>query len=85
MASMGGEGGLVGDLELCLVSTGLRRRMNMLRRVVAGLLQGGGDVSRDLDLAGRADVSARFGDSNGFLAEAYGEVTGDAGLEMAHG
>jgi hypothetical protein len=42
-------------------------------------------VGRDLDLACRADVSAGFGDGDGFLAEAYGEVTGNAGLELAHG
>jgi hypothetical protein len=42
-------------------------------------------VGRDLYLAGRSDVSADFGDDDGFLAEANGEVTGDAGLEWAHG
>jgi hypothetical protein len=44
----------------------------MLRGIVAGLLQGGGHVGRDLDLAGRADVSAGFRDGDGFFAEAYG-------------
>jgi hypothetical protein len=57
----------------------------MLGRIVAGFLKGVGHVGRDLDLACRADVSAGFGDGDGFLAEAYGEVTGNAGLELAHG
>jgi hypothetical protein len=41
-------------------------------------------VGRDLDLASRADVSAGFRDGDGFLAEAYGKVTGNAGFELAH-
>jgi hypothetical protein len=41
----------------------------------------GGDVY----LAGLSDVLAGFGDGHGFLAEAYGEFTGDAGVELAHG
>jgi hypothetical protein len=57
----------------------------MLRRVVTGLLQGVGHVGRDLDLAGRADVSADLGDDDSFFAEAYGKVTRDAGFEVAHG
>jgi hypothetical protein len=40
----------------------------------------GGDVY----LAGLSDVLAGFGDGHGFLAEAYGEFTGDAGIELAH-
>ncbi len=85
MTAMGGEGGLVGDLESRLVETLLRRWVIMLRRVVAGFLQGVGHVGRDLDLAGLADVSAGFGDGDGFFAESYGEVTGNAGFELAHG
>jgi hypothetical protein len=41
----------------------------------------GGDVY----LAGLSDVLAGFGDGHGFLAESYGEFTGDAGVEFAHG
>jgi hypothetical protein len=57
----------------------------MLRPVVTGLLQGGGHVGRDLDLAGWADVSAGFGDGDGFLAEAHCKVSGNTWLELAHG
>ncbi len=85
MTAMGGEGGLVGDLESRLVGTLLRRWVVMLRRIVTGLLQGGGHVGRYLDLAGWPDVSADLGDDDGFFAESYGEVTGDAGFELAHG
>ena len=85
MAAMGREGGFVGDFEFGLVGTLLRRWVVMLRGVVTGLLQGGGHVGRDLDLAGWADVFAGLGDGDGFLAEAYGEVTGNAGFEGAHG
>jgi hypothetical protein len=36
-------------------------------------------------LAGGSDVSADFGDDDGFFAEAYGEVAGNAGVEFTHG
>jgi hypothetical protein len=42
-------------------------------------------VGRDLDLAGRPDVSADLGDDDGFFAQADGKVSGNAGLELAHG
>jgi hypothetical protein len=42
-------------------------------------------VSRDLDLTGRPDVSADLGNHDGFLAEAHGKVSGNAGVELAHG
>jgi hypothetical protein len=84
MPAMGGEGGLVGDLESRLVGTLLRSWVIMLRPVVAGLLQGVGHVGRDLDLAGRADVSAGFGDGDGFFAESYGEIAVNEGFELAH-
>jgi hypothetical protein len=85
MPAMGGEGGLVGDVEVRLVGSLLRLWVIMLRCVVAGLLKGGGHVGRELDLAGRADGSAGVRDGDGFLAEAYGKVTGNAGFEGAHG
>jgi len=85
MPAMGGEGGLVGYFEPRLVGSCLRCWVIMLRPVVTGLLQGGGHVGRDLDLAGWADVSAGFGDGDGFLAETNGEVAGNSGLELAHG
>jgi hypothetical protein len=54
-------------------------------RVVTCLFYCCGDLLGDLDLAGRADVSAGLGDHYGFLAEADGKVSGNAGLEWAHG
>jgi hypothetical protein len=42
-------------------------------------------VGRDLDLASRPDVSADLGNHDGFLAEAHGKVSRNAGLEWAHG
>jgi hypothetical protein len=85
MPTMGGEGGLIGDLESHLVGSLLRRWVVMLRGVVTGFLQGGGHVGRDLDLASWTDVSAGFGDGDGFLAEADGKVSRNAGFELAHG
>ncbi len=85
VSAMGGEGDFVGDLKLGRVRTGLRRRVVVLRRVVTSLLQGGGHVGGDLDLAGWPDVLAGFGDGDGFLAEADDKVSGDAGFEWAYG
>jgi len=85
MTAMGGESGLVGHFESRLVRTSISWHVIVFGRVVTCLLYCCGDLLGDVDLAGWPDVSAGFRDSDGFLAEAYGEVTGDAGFEWAHG
>jgi hypothetical protein len=54
-------------------------------RVVTCLLYCCGDLLGDVDLAGWPDVLASVGDDDGFLAEAYGKVSRNAGFELAHG
>jgi hypothetical protein len=58
--------------------------MRVFRSIEGRLLERGQDLGGDVYLAVLDDVLAGFGDGHGFLAESYGEVTGDAGVELAH-
>jgi hypothetical protein len=59
--------------------------MRVVGSVEGCLLQRAQNLARDVYLAGGSDVSADFGDDDGFFAKAYGEVAGNAGVEFTHG
>ena len=84
MATMCGEGSLVGDLYGRLVRPTGGGRVRVVGFVVGGLLQRDHDRRGDVHGAGGREVFAGLGDGDGLLSEVYGEVAGDAWIELGH-